>query len=100
MTDVSRDELNAAADAAGVADPESLPNKQAVADAIAAIEAPPAPRVFKLRDPEEGDENPVRRVSVGDSPRVSIGAGELYSTVDETLAARLAADELIEEVSL
>jgi hypothetical protein len=98
MSEQTREELNEVAAAAGVEAPEQLPNKQAVFDAIAAIEAPPVPRVFKLRDPADGDESPVHRVSLGANPRVSLGAGETYSTVDRKLAKRLAANPHLEEV--
>lgn len=98
MSHPSRDELNAEALAAGVENPEALPNKQAVVDAIAAAAAA-VERGFRLRQPADGDE-PVHRVSFGASPRVSIAAGDTYRTADPKLAARLAADPLLEEVSL
>jgi hypothetical protein len=99
MSDQSREELNAIAAAAGVADPDQLPNKQAVLDAIAAHEAPPEPRVFQLRDAAGVDEEGIHRVSLGGNPRVSLGPGETFSTTNPKLARRLAASEHLEEVT-
>lgn len=41
----------------------------------------------------------IARYCVGASPRVTINAGEVFSTPDERLASRLAADPLLEEVT-
>lgn len=59
----------------------------------------PTPRSFQLPAVEEGDEDAVRRVSFGASSRVSIDAGETYTTDDPALAARLAAEPLLQEVT-
>lgn len=102
----NRAELNAAAAAAGVESPESLPNKEAVEAAIASVSAPPLPpgqlaepRVFQLRDAVGVDDEGVHRVSVGANPRVSLGLGETFATTDRKLARRLAANEHLEEVT-
>jgi hypothetical protein len=58
--------------------------------------AEPAPRTFALRAQEEGG---VTRVSFGCAPRVSLGAGDKHTTTDPQLAARMAADPLLEELS-
>lgn len=50
-------------------------------------------RVFQLR---AGD---VTRVAVGSHPRVSIGAGERYTTSDPAVADQLAATPELEEVT-
>jgi hypothetical protein len=64
------------------------------------VEPEPALRAFKLRDGlGDADGEPVRRVSFGCSPRVSLGAGETFKTADPLLAAALAADPLLEETS-
>ena len=102
MSEPTRDELNAQAEAAGVEDPAALPNKQAVADAIAAATEAPL-RCFRLREDAthtfEDEEHPVHRVTFGASPRVSIGAGETYETRDAKLADRLAAHPHLEELA-
>lgn len=59
----------------------------------------PKKRSFQLRAPKDGDEQPVIRISFGHDPRVSIGAGDAFSIDDEKLAARLAADPNLEEIS-
>lgn len=61
----------------------------------------PAPRSFRLRAAADGAEphDVINRVDFGHDPRVSIGAGEIYVTADEKLAARLAADPNLEEVT-
>jgi hypothetical protein len=60
----------------------------------------PKPRRFKLREPAAGvdDADAVIRVSFGHSPRISIGAGDVYVTDDAKLAERLAANPHLEEI--
>jgi hypothetical protein len=58
--------------------------------------AAPATRTFQLK---QSAENAVHRVSFGASPRISIGAGETFATTDPRLAARLAAQPHLEEVT-
>jgi hypothetical protein len=43
LDSLTRDELNARASAAGIDAPESLPNKQAVIDAVRAVSSPERP---------------------------------------------------------
>lgn len=94
----TRADLNAAAEKLGIKDPDQLPNKEAVADAIAAAKAKKSQqRSFRLV--KSSGENAPTRISFGASPRVSIGAGETYSTSDPRLAGRLAANPLLEEVT-
>lgn len=90
----TRADLNAAAAQAGIENADQLPNKTAVVDAIVAAKAEKsATRAFRLKQ-DAG----VTRLSFGASPRISIGAGETYSTSDPRLAARLAANPKFEEV--
>jgi hypothetical protein len=97
MSEQTREELNAAAAAAGVESPEEFPNKQVLQEAIAAAAAAPS-RVFRLRDAVGVDDEGVHRVSVGANPRVSLAAGETFATSDARLARRLAAVPELEEV--
>lgn len=55
-------------------------------------------RVFRLRPDAVHEGEPVTGVSFGADPHVHIGAGHTFSTSDERLAARLAADPVLEEV--
>jgi len=91
----SRSDLDAIAAENGVEAPEQLPNKAAVVEAI--IEAStPTERSFRIREDAAVDEEPVTGVSFADG--VQIGAGDIYTTSDERVAARLAADPVLEEV--
>lgn len=61
----------------------------------------PKPRTFRLRAPAEGtpDDEVVTRVSFGESPPVSIGTDETFTTEDAKVAERCAAQPLLEEVT-
>lgn len=56
----------------------------------------PAARSFRVRKDAELDGQPVNGVSFADGVRVS--AGDIYTTSNERIAARLASDPLLEEV--
>lgn len=78
------------------------PKKPPAADTAAsepqeAAQAAPKPRSFRLRpDPSEDG---VTHLNLGDDPVVSLDAGETFTTADEKLAERLAAEPLLEETT-
>lgn len=59
----------------------------------------PKARAFRIRSDAERAGEPVTGISFGASPHVHIGAGSTFATTDERLAARLAADPALEEVT-
>jgi hypothetical protein len=91
----SRGDLEAIAAEHGVDEPEKLPNKAALVDAIRAA-AGFVVRSFRIREDVAIDDEPVIGVSYPDG--VHIGAGDTHTTSDERVAARLAADPVLEEV--
>jgi hypothetical protein len=75
----------------------SPPRKPKAAPELEAHVAPELEaHVFKLRD--DGQEDGVKHVSLGSTPRVSLALGETFTTTDARLAARLARDPHLEEV--
>jgi hypothetical protein len=56
----------------------------------------PDARSFRIRDDAAVDGEPVSGVSFADG--IQIAAGDTYTTSDELVAARLAADPVLEEV--
>ena len=56
----------------------------------------PAARSFRIRDDAQRDGQPVAGVAYADGVRLA--AGHVYTTTDEHVAARLAADPVLEEV--
>jgi len=56
----------------------------------------PEAHSFQIRANAKVDDEPVVGVSFADG--VHIGAGDIYTTSDERVAARLAADPMLEEV--
>jgi len=56
----------------------------------------PEARSFRIQDEARLDGEPVRGVSYSDG--VHIGAGDVYTTSDARVVARLACDPVLEEV--
>lgn len=57
----------------------------------------PKSRRFRLID--DGDEEGVKRLSIGADPFISLALGESFSTADPKLAERLAVEPLLEEIA-
>jgi hypothetical protein len=91
----SRSDLDAIAAEHGVDAPEQLPNKAAVVEAIIAVSTP-TERSFRIREDAAVDKEPVIGITFSDG--VHIGADDIYTTSDERVAARMAADPMLEEV--
>lgn len=63
-------------------------------------QAEPAVRVFQIRpDAVDDDGAPVTGISFGAHPHVHVSAGHPFSTSDERLQERLAAEPQLEEVT-